>query len=84
MLESFTYRINYPIKDLELAIYYPLPSKMWRKYVLKDFEGYDELDTFINSIRYAPNELENAINSFEIRKNNHPFQSLCKRVKTST
>ncbi len=75
MLESFTYRINYPIKDLELAIYYPLPSKMWRKYVLKDFEGYDELDTFINSIRYAPNELENAINSFEIRKNNHPFLS---------
>ena len=75
VLESFTHRANFPIKDLELAIYYPLSSKMWRKYVLKDFEGCDELDVFINSIRYAPNELIGAMNSFEIWKNNQPFLS---------
>ena len=75
VLENFTHRTNFPIKDLKLAIYYPLSSKMWQKYVLKDFEGCDELDTFVNSIRYAPDEFESVINSFEMWKNNHPFLS---------
>ena len=75
VLESFSHRTNYPIQSLELAIYYPLSSKMWRKYVLKDFDGCDELDSFIDSIRYAPNELKGAMNSFEIWKNNRPFLS---------
>lgn len=75
VLENFTYRTNFPIKDLELAIYYPLSSKIWRKYVLKDYDGYDELDCFIDSIRYAPEEFERAIRSFEIWKNHLPFLS---------
>lgn len=75
VLESFTHRTNYPIKDLELAIYYPLSSKMWQKYVLKDFEGCDELDAFIDSIRYAPEEFKGAMNSFEMWKKRYPFLS---------
>lgn len=75
VLESFSHRTNYPIKSLELAIYYPLSSKMWRKYVLKDFEGCDELDTFIDSIRYAPNELKGTMTSFEMWKKHYPFLS---------
>lgn len=75
VLESFTHRTNYPIKDLELAIYYPLSSKMWQKYVLKDFEGCDELDAFIDSIRYAPEEFKGAMNSFEMWKKLYPFLS---------
>lgn len=75
VLESFTHRTNYPIKDLELAIYYPLSSKIWRKYILKDYDGYDELDCFIDSIRYSPEEFESAIKSFEIWKNHLPFLS---------
>ncbi len=75
VLESFTHRANFPIKDLELAIYYPLSSKMWRKYVLKDFEGCDELDCFIDSIRYAPDELNREINSFELSEKHYPFLS---------
>ena len=75
VLENFTHRTNFPIKDLELAIYYPLSSKMWRKYVLKDFEGCDELEYYIDSIRYSPNEFESAISSFEIWKNHHLFLS---------
>lgn len=75
ILESFTHRTNCPIKDLELAIYYPLSSKMWQKYVLKNFEGCDELDAFTNSIRYAPEEIKSAINSFDFWKNKHSFLS---------
>lgn len=73
VLESFTHRTNYPIKDLELAIYYPLSSKIWQKYVMKDFEGCDELDVFVDSIRYAPEKIKSTIHSFEIWKNSHPF-----------
>ena len=73
VLESFTHRANFPIKDLELAIYYPLSSKMWQKYVMKDFEGCDELDAFIDSIRYAPEKIKSTIQTFEIWKNNYPF-----------
>ncbi len=75
VLESFTHRTNFPIKDLELAIYYPLSSKMWQKYVLNYFEGCDELDAFIDSIRYAPEELKGTMNSFEMWKKRYPFLS---------
>ena len=75
VLESFSYRTNYAIKELELAIYYPLYSKIWRKYVLKDFDGCDELDAFMNSIRYSPSELISHINVFERKKSDYPFLS---------
>lgn len=60
--------------SLRLAIYYPLSSKMWKKRVLKSFKGPDELDEYIEHIRYSPEQFRRAIECFESR-NWHPFLS---------
>ena len=75
LLESCTLRNVDVRKSLELAIYYPLSSNMWKKRVSNDFKGLDELDIFIDSIRYSPNEIERNINCFEIQKQKYPFLS---------
>ena len=61
--------------SLGLAICYPLSSRMWKKRVLGSFKGPDELDEYIEHIRYSPDELERAIKGFDSRNKWHPFLS---------
>ena len=72
LLESFgRYEKSH---SLSLAIYYPLSSRMWKKRVLNSFKGPDELDDYIEHIRYSPDQFRSAIECFESRKW-HPFLS---------
>jgi len=62
-------------RSLSLAIYYPLSSRMWKKRVLNSFKGADELDDYIEHIRYSPDEFERAIKCFDSIKKGQPFLS---------
>lgn len=70
LLEDYgRYENHHP---LNLAIYYPLSSRMWKKRVLNSFNGFDELDDYIGHIRYSPDGFERAIEYFDSRNKWQP------------